>query len=778
MTQANPRNALRSRRLSWMLGILVAVTTAIGLVLLFLLALATDSQGLYEQYYPWLLSLNSIVAVVLCLIVVWGTSRLLVRLRQNKFGSKLLLRLAALFCVVGILPGVLIYVISYQFVSRSIENWFDARVESALTAGVGMARTTLDAWVVNNTARARYSATQLEQIGLANLGIALEQIREQFGASEVVLWRSNGEVELSIGPTDAQLIPQRPSAQAFRTARERREWAVLEGMEEAERDGDAKVQVQSLVLVRGFGGSLSLASDHERFLQVTVPVPQVLIRDAFVVQQANREYQQRALGREGLRRMYIGTLTLSLFLAVFGAIVLAILLGNQLLRPLLILAEGVREVASGNLNPKVALPRNDELGGLTRAFALMTHQLSMARASEQKSLAALDASRGQLQTILDNLTAGVIVLNDQGTILSINPGATRVLRAPLAAYVGRNLQEVPDLQHFAELVAQRFSAFLIRDGLRHEEHWQQSVDLYALPHGAAPDAARDFSLTIVARGAMLPDGNRLLVMDDISDVVSAQRAQAWGEVARRLAHEIKNPLTPIQLSAERLELRLTGKLPDKEEAILAKSVKTIVDQVEALKRLVNEFRDYARLPTAVLEDVDLNSLIQDVMQLYGMENASFAVQTQLDMASPMIRGDAMQLRQVIHNLLQNAQDASLQARENRAESPSAVVISTQWNSSANCVKLTVEDSGTGFPANMLQRVFEPYVTTKTKGTGLGLAVVKKIADEHHALIELANVHNDSGLVVGARVSLSFNPVALRTHSDAGEQAKEPKQDTL
>lgn len=778
MTQATPSSSLRSRRLTWMLGIMVAIISAIGLVLLFLLALATNSHGLYEEYYPWLLALNSIVAVTLCLILLWGAWRLFQRLRHNKFGSKLLVKLAALFCVVGILPGLLIYVISYQFVSRSIENWFDVRVESALTAGVSMARTTLDAWVVNNTARARYSATQLEQIGLANLGIALEQIREQYGASEVVLWRSNGDVELSMGPTDAQLIPQRPSQQAFRIARERREWAVLEGMEEAERNGEALVQVQALVLVRGLGGSLSLGSDDARFLQVTVPVPQVLIQDAFIVQQANREYQQRALGREGLRRMYIGTLTLSLFLAVFGAIVLAIVLGNRLLRPILILAEGVREVASGNLNPKVALPRNDELGGLTRAFALMTHQLSMARASEQKSLAALDASRGQLQTILDNLTAGVVVLSEQGIILSINPGATRVLRAPLAVFVGRALQEVPDLADFALLVAQRFRDFVIKDGLRQEEHWQQSVELYALPHGAAPDSARDFSVTIVARGAMLPDGNRLLVLDDISDVVSAQRAQAWGEVARRLAHEIKNPLTPIRLSAERLEMRLSGKLPEKEEAILIKSVKTIVDQVEALKRLVNEFRDYARLPTANLEDVDLNALIQDILQLYGIENASFEVRAQLDMASPLIRADAMQLRQVIHNLLQNAQDASLQAGENRAESPAAVVISTQWSPSAKRVKLSVQDNGTGFPANMLQRVFEPYVTTKTKGTGLGLAVVKKIADEHNALIELTNVFNDSGLVIGARVSLSFNPAVLVTSSEEDEQAKKPKQDTF
>ncbi|WP_347484769.1 ATP-binding protein [Vandammella animalimorsus] len=753
---ASTSSAKKSRRLRWTLGVILAVIMAIALVLLFVLALATDSHGLYEQYYPWLLGFNGVVAALLLLILAWGGWRLYRRLQQNKFGSRLLIKLAALFCVVGILPGALVYVISYQFVSRSIENWFDVRVENALSAGVGMASTTLDAWVVNTTARARYSANQLEQVRPASLAIALEQIREQFDADDVVLWRANGEVDVSTGAPGSAL-PHRPSAQAFRLAREQREWAALEGLEQAQSDGQALVQVQTLVLVRGIGGTLQLSTDDVRFLQITVPVPQVLVADAFAVRQANDEYQQRAQGRHGLRRMYIGTLTLSLFLAVFGAIVLAVLLGNQILRPVLILADGVKEVAAGNLNPKVALPRNDELGGLTRAFALMTHQLATARASEQKSLAALDASREQLQTILDNLTAGVLVLDTQGHIVSANPGATRVLRAPLAAYAGRELAEVPDLHEFAQAVRQRFDSFLA--GERDVGHWQHTYELYAPPQGAAPAAAKEFALSIVARGALLPDGNRLVVIDDISDVVSAQRAEAWGEVARRLAHEIKNPLTPIQLSAERLQMRLTGKLPEKEEGILQKSVQTIVDQVDAMQRLVNEFRDYARLPTARLEVLDLNALVHDVLQLYGTENASFGIVAQLEPDCPPILGDAMQLRQVIHNLLQNAQDASLQAQENRAELPAQIMVSTHWSEAARRVRLCVEDNGTGFPDSMLQRVFEPYVTTKAKGTGLGLAVVKKIADEHHALIDLGNVQNEQGEVVGARISLSFEPAA-------------------
>ena len=257
----------------------------------------------------------------------------------------------------------------------------------------------------------------------------------------------------------------------------------------------------------------------------------------------------------------------------------------------------------------------------------------------------------------------------------------------------------------------------------------------------------------------------LLVFDDVSDMVSAQRAQAWGEVARRLAHEIKNPLTPIRLSAERLEMKLTGKVAAPEQALLTKSVKTIVDQVDALKRLVNEFRDYARLPAADLQRVDLNALINDVLQLYASDNPLARVQTELDPTAPMIRGDAQQLRQVLHNLLQNAQDAqeSRNAAQLASGQPAApVMVKTDYLEATHRVRLRVQDNGVGFPAHILKRAFEPYVTTKVKGTGLGLAVVKKIADEHAARIDLSNRTVGEGehkVVRGAQVSISFTVAA-------------------
>lgn len=397
-----------------------------------------------------------------------------------------------------------------------------------------------------------------------------------------------------------------------------------------------------------------------RFLFAIKALPTTLVSNAMAVSQANQEYQERALARDGLRRMYIGTLTLSLFLAVFGSVLLAVVLGNQIARPLLLLADGVGQVAAGDLTPKASLAGKDELDGLTRSFAQMTQQLSDARQTVQGSMLAVSAAKANLQTILDNLTSGVIVLDATGAIRSSNPGATRILKLPLTAFENKRLSDIGGLEDFGHSVQRQFDAFLTHGSERRMDHWQQSFELGDTSGGQIGRTAND-AVTLVARGAELPDNQRLLVFDDISEIISAQRAQAWGEVARRLAHEIKNPLTPIQLSAERLEKKLTGKVAAVEQALLTKSVKTIVDQVDAMKRLVNEFRDYARLPAAELSAVDLNVLAQDVLAMYTSEKSADLFVPDLDPCCPPVMGDVQQLRQVLHNLLQNALDATVSA---------------------------------------------------------------------------------------------------------------------
>lgn len=740
--QREERRNARHRR--WAMLAALIFMTGLGLVLMLLLTLATRNTAFYEQNFGWLVALNVTVAVLLALVIVWMAVRLFVRFRRGRFGSRLLLKLAAIIGLVGVLPGLLIYTVSYQFVSRSIESWFDVRVESALAAGLNLGRTTLDTLSADLSSKTRVAAEDLARLPNASALLAMERLRNQLGASDMVLWSSSGQALATAGASRFDFTPDRPALAVLRTVRANRVLARVEGLDEGGEPGESsslavnegRIKVLALVSAPGFE-----LDDEPRYLQVVVPLPEALVTDALAVQVANREYQERALGREGLRRMYIGTLTLALFLSVFGAVLLAVLLGNQMVRPLLVLAEGMREVAQGDLSPKPALTSRDELAGLTRTFAHMTQDLADARGAAQRSMQQADAARDNLQTILDNLTAGVAVLDDQGRLRSVNPGAARILHTPLSLYLGQPLSAVPGLEMFGAGVHEQFERFLSEESRYEGGNWQQSFEL-----GQQEGAFKEGGITLIARGALLPSNERLLVFDDVSEMVSAQRARAWGDVARRLAHEIKNPLTPIQLSAERLAMKLEGKVPPGEQAILNKSVRTIVDQVDAMKRLVNEFRDYARLPAAQLVPTDLNALIRDILALY--DHAAVPVRTELADDLPPVMADPQQVRQMLHNLVQNAQDA-MSGKEG-----AQVLLRTRRSDSGPWVRLTVIDQGPGFAEHILKRAFEPYVTTKAKGTGLGLAVVRKMMEEHGGRVDISNRLADNK-VQGAQVSLSF-----------------------
>ena len=751
MSDKLPNNTLRrnSRLVRRVVTWGAAAMLLMGATLLYMLTLATNNQALYEQDYALLFVLNMVVAALLLAAIAWIAFRLYQRWRAGRFGTRLLTKLAAIFVLVGLAPGLLIYGVSYQFVSRSIETWFDVKVEGALQAGLSLGRVTLETLAGDLSIKARTAATALNDPGQGPAELQLEKWAEQLGASDIALWSGRGQLLSSAGDSRLQLNPPAPSSTQFRLARSERSTYWIEGLDDAAGAGQQAVaRIRVLALLRP--GALD-ATGESRYLLVTRTLPPSLVANAWAVERANREYQERALGREGLKRMYIGTLTLSLFMAVFAAVLLAVVLGNQIARPLLVLTEGVSQVAAGDLRPKESMQGKDELGGLTRAFALMTQQLSDARETVQTSMGQLDAARGNLQTILDNLTAGVVVLNDDGSLRQSNPGASRILQRPLEQYQGHLLSDIAGLESFGAEVARQFLEFRARRGEAGLGYWQHTLEMG--PPAALMQNGQGGQTTLVLRGADLPGHACLLVFDDISHIVTAQRLQAWGEVARRLAHEIKNPLTPIQLSAERLQRRLDGKLPEPEQQVLSKSVKTIVDQVDSMKRLVNEFRDFGRLPAAELQPLDLNGLVQEVLHLY--EAAETPITLDLDASCPPVLGDAQQLRQVIHNLLQNAQDA----QEAQALLPlEPVVLRTYFSASAGRVRLSVLDSGGGFAPGILQRAFEPYVTSKTRGTGLGLAVVKKIADEHGARIDISNRLHD-GVAFGAQVSLSFKVAA-------------------
>ncbi|TAK81892.1 MAG: HAMP domain-containing protein [Aquabacterium sp.] len=758
-----------TRATRWALLISAVAVFGAGLVLAFLLVLATNNREIYERHYEWLFWVNVGIAGALLLVIGFALLRLTGRFLTGKFGSRLLIKLAGIFGLVGVVPGVLIYLVSYQFVTRSIESWFDVRVEGALEAGLSLARSTLDASTADLAAKARLAAEQLADARDTPQPIALERMREQLAVQSIAVLDESGQIGALSGPdrrsdTNAGLeAPVRPPSSLLREARSKGVTASIEGLDDEappSSAAQARARVRAIAWMPAGGFSLFV---RDRYVMLTRVLPVDVVTNALAVQAANREYQQRALARDGLRKMYVGTLTLALILAVFGALLLAATLGQQLARPLLLLAEGVGEVARGDLSPKPVFSSRDELGGLTRSFADMTSQLAEARTLAQRSVAELDSARAHLQTILDNLTAGVIVFDAERRIELVNPGATRILRLPLSAYRGRPLEDVPYLQDFARSVHARYDQ--LESGVEAGErtHWQESYDLQTDPSHAP--------LALLVRGAALPGDAKLIVFDDITEVVSAQRSQAWGEVARRVAHEIKNPLTPIQLSAERLQHKLEAKLEQPDQQMLARSVSTIVNQVQALKQIVNEFRDFARLPTPKFAAIDLNAVVADVAALYGVaqESGRLVVDCAGDLVP--IEGDATLLRQVIHNLVQNALDATAERADGRVRL--ATELRRDEQGQPRTVRLIVTDNGTGFPDKVLKRAFEPYVTTKTKGTGLGLAVVKKIADEHGAVVRLRNLTeaaqaraNDSQQaaiveprMLGAQVSLSFSRLA-------------------
>lgn len=738
-----------AQRWGWIVSLVAA--TGATLVLAFVLSFGTAGGGFYEKHFVWLFWVNVAVAALLAVVILLAAVRLVVRVRRRKFGSRLLIKLAGIFALVGLGPGLVIYTVSYQFVSRSIEAWFDVKVAGALDAGLALGKATLDTLQADVVNKTRLAAERVApDVRSPGAPLSLERLREQFGLREASILGAGGQL-LYITGASASQPPERPGAALLRQARLVGFAAQIEGLDE---DTVASVEpnatrVRALARVPETG--IVLAPGEERWLMVVQPVPHALARNALAVQNAYSEYQQRALSRDSLSRMYIGTLTLALVLSVFGAVLLAILLGNQLAKPLLLLADGVRQVAAGDLQPKPVFASADELGGLTRSFAAMTAQLADAKSQVERGVAQMEGARTRLQTILDTLTAGVIVFDREGRIDTVNPGATRILRLPLAAWHGRRLAELPELQGFAKLIEQRHELLTSSPEAGERDHWQDAVEL---------DRGEGDKLTLLVRGAPLPGEQRLVVFDDITEVVSAQRSAAWAEVARRLAHEIRNPLTPIQLSAERLQHKLEARLEGGDQALLKRSVATIVSQVHAMQKLVNEFRDYARLPRAQLVPLDLNALVTEVLGLYGQALDRGVLSAELAEHPPRVMGDATQLRQVIHNLVQNAMDAIAERADGHVKVITWLIHDD--HGALKYLRLSVQDNGPGFPEKVLKRAFEPYVTTKAKGTGLGLAVVRKIADDHGARLRALNLHEgdrEDAPVIGARVSLSFSTFA-------------------
>ncbi len=730
--------------------LLFAAAATVG-VLLFLLAAASENAQLFEDYYSWIFGANLAVGTALFVLVCFLLARLYSRYRRGRFGSKLMTRLVLLFTVMGIVPGIIIYMVSVQFVSRSIESWFNVEVESALESGVKLGRGALEASLADLRARSRRVASELSDMSDATLAMQLSKIAEREQLQDVLVVSENGRLIATAGGKLTRLAPELPSQAMITRAKTFDGFGVIEGESGTGPSTTSDLRLRVVVVILGDGSLVSLGSGL-RYLQVLQPVPEQLAANAEALRDAYSGYQERALARDGLRRFYLITLTLVLLLAVFAAMVSAFLLATDLAQPLLLLAEGTKAVAEGNLSPRPIVATSDELGTLTQSFNTMTLQLADARAAVERNRQALEDAKAYLESVLANMSAGVMVLDDQLRLVTFNASASRILHHDLTPFQGRAFASVTSVAAFSQPVIDAFSNQNAQVAGESAEatmqYWQQQIEIPRRMIGEEGDG----EIILLARGGRLPVGSGsgyVVVFDDISDLISGQRSIAWAEVARRLAHEIKNPLTPIQLSAERMMMKLQPKLEASDAALLERGTNTIVNQVLAMQQMVDNFRDYAKTPLPQLQSLDLNALIEEILELYPETTDLRTIHPQLSADLPRVLGDATQLRQVVHNLLQNAQDATSESDDPRRAARIEVTTETVHyaeaeGSTRSAVRLTIADNGPGFDARMLARAFEPYATSKRRGTGLGLAVVKKIIEEHGGRIEVQNRKDGPG----------------------------------
>ncbi len=697
---------------------LIFISALFGSFLLYLLSSASANTELFSRNYYVLLTLAGVLALYLTVLVGYQLWQLRGKLKAQVFGAKLTLRLTLFFILIAILPGLLVYAVSVQFLDKSIESWFDLRVEKALESGLNLGRNALETGLNELSKKGQSTARLLAKQSPGQYTKTLGQLIDKGTAQDVALFNESGKL-LAFAGSSRKLLPDMPGAEMLREASQQGFNSIIDTLP------DNSLILRVLVLVK----PLQLSAEA-RILQLTQPVPKQLAADAEMVRTVYRDYQELSLSRLGLKRLYGITLTLSLLIVLLSAVSAAFFISDRLSAPLAALAEGTRAVAQGDFSRQHPIKSSDELGALTGLFNQMTLQLADAKTTSEQQQRQAEDAKSYLESMLAHLSSGVLVVNEQFRLRSVNSSAAQILGVSLLDMQNVPLSEIavrhPLLRPFSDAVMQAFNEVTSGEWQRQIERLSKNGDQILLMRGTRLSTAADNSYVVV--------------FDDITYLLQAERQAAWGEVARRLAHEIKNPLTPIQLSAERLQHKLSAKLDGSDAQLLQRATQTIVSQVAAMKNMVTEFADYARAPAPKLMVLDMHLLLREVLGLY--EANSSPITLRFNATQAWVKGDATRLRQVIHNLLQNSYDALQNVTQRE------IILSTTEEGGA--LKLCVQDNGCGFPEHLLARAFEPYRTTKPKGTGLGLAIVKKIVEEHGGSIVIENV-----AAGGTRVSVTL-----------------------
>ena len=693
---------------------LIAIATLVGASLLFLLSKASSSSEFISgSSYTVVLILSGIFILSLIAIIANQIKKLFRNIKKDVMGSRLSMRLVISFTLMAVIPGLIVYLVSVNFLTRSIESWFNVKVESALDGGLKLGQKALDIMLTDLELKAGRMALTLSSMPTTSQYAALSDLREKTGVQDATIISDQGKI-IAVSSNDAEsFLPALPTLIQLKQA----ENNIYGKIEPIKNKG---LYLRVLAPING-----AAISNERLILQILQPVPDSLTTLAESVQDVFQDYQKLSYSRDSLKVIFSITLTLVLMLAILTAVAIGFLLSRKLSEPLALLAEGTKKIAKGNFKTMLPEKGKDELGVLVRSFNSMTRQLDQATQTSANNQIRLESARSYLETVLAHLSSGVIVINDDMEIKSFNIAASKILQIDLSKNTNQLITSISNknklLNDFVVSIQEEIKA---ASSKKHFEIIKQFEIKYEKNN-------QILSLQITP----LPQNkvkNYVLMIDDITMMIQAQRDAAWSEVARRLAHEIKNPLTPIQLSAERIKHKLGSKLNKEDTDILDKAVSTIVNQVDAMKTMVNEFSEYARAPKLNLELTDINETIKEISHLF--ENSGIKITTTLLKGLPKIKVDVNMMRQVLINLIQNAQDAMI----NNTKKPS---IKINTNKYKNYLILSIVDNGPGFSADILKKAFEPYVTTKSHGTGLGLAIVKKIIEEHEGTIVVENIKN-------------------------------------
>ena len=697
---------------------------------LLMMSKSLQNSELFDRFYLGLLLFNALGLISLSILIVLNLKRLIRQLKNRVIGARMTIRIVILFSLLSVTPVLIVYYFSLDFLHRGIDSWFDLRIEQALDDSLELSRLALDVRMRELLNTTEKIAEELSDTNDVELPSHIDQIRDRINADELTLLTRKGVIVVSSSEDTKSLVPDTPE-----------ETILLQLIQNNSYIGIDLIENKGLVIRAVVNVPMIGIGSTEKIIQALFPMSERMNQLSANVQTSFIEYKELSYLREQLKFSFIIILTLVLLFSIFSAVWAAFYSARTLAAPIKDLAQGTRAIAKGNYNTKLPVPSNDELGFLVASFNDMTDKISQARDTAKNSQKESESQQIYLETILSRLSSGVIVFNKDGKIEKSNISAAQILQIEVTILNQKNIDDL--INNFSKLKS--FFECISNNINEKTNDWREQIIL----------SKKTGNQILLINGTVLTSSDNskikhIVVFDEITALIQGQRDAAWSEVARRLAHEIKNPLTPIQLAAERLRSKYLSSLDANNVETLDRMTNTIIQQVETMKDMVNDFSDYARPAEFKEEEIEIINLLQEGVDLFSNMNFGNKIEMDIKTNLPKIHGDEKKLRRVLNNVLTNAVDANSIGDHNLLKI-SAKTVNIEDN---EIIEIRVIDSGPGIDPLVENNLLEPYITTKEKGTGLGLAIVKKIIDEHSGTFWLENNKEEDGACAVIRLPVN------------------------